>query len=400
MSSQKTNKVKLTKRVVESTVPDSIQRIVIWDTEVTGFCVRVYPTGKKTYFLQYRNKRRETHKIKIGVHGSITTELARQKAIELSLSIGAGEDPAIKHKAVAGNTGQSMQDLADKYLSLHAGPKKAPKSYKEDIAKLKNIILKRYAPLRVDAITTLDLQKLNSDLQKTPIQANRTMALLSKMFNLAVQWGWRSDNPVMGVDKYKEQKRYRWLDDEESQRLFAALDAYHNQNVANAIRLLILTGARKTELLSATWDQFDLEKGVWTKQAHTTKQRKMEHVPVSSVALEILQMMKEQADSPFLFPGKIPGEPLKDPKKAWDTIRKKAGTPDVRIHDLRHTYASHLVSSGLSLSIVGKLLGHTQVSTTQRYAHLADAPLREATELLGNKMKALSNTTQNQRNTG
>ena len=400
MSSQKTNKVKLTKRVVESTAPDSIQRIVIWDTEVTGFCVRVYPTGKKTYFLQYRNKRRETHKIKIGVHGSITTELARQKAIELSLSIGAGEDPSVKHKTVAGNTGQSMQDLADKYLSLHAGPKKAPKSYKEDIAKLKNIILKKYAPLRVDAISILDLQKLNSDLQKTPIQANRTMALLSKMFNLAVQWGWRPDNPVIGVDKYKEQRRYRWLDDEESQRLFAALDAYHNQNVANAIRLLILTGARKTELLSATWDQFDLEKGVWTKQAHTTKQRKMEHVPVSSVALEILQMMKEQADSPFLFPGKIPGEPLKDPKKAWDTIRKKAGTPDVRIHDLRHTYASHLVSSGLSLSIVGKLLGHTQASTTQRYAHLADAPLREATELLGNKMKALSNTAQSQRNIG
>lgn len=400
MSSQKMNKVKLTKRVVENTAPDSIQRIIIWDTEVTGFCIRVYPTGKKTYFLQYRNKKRETHKIKIGVHGSITTELARQKAIELSLSIGAGEDPSIKHKTVAENTGQSMQDLADKYLSLHAGPKKAPKSYKEDIAKLKNIILKRYAPLRVDAISTLDLQKLNSDLQKTPIQANRTMALLSKMFNLAVQWGWRPDNPVIGVDKYKEQKRYRWLDDEESQRLFAALDAYHNQNVANAIRLLILTGARKTELLSATWDQFDLEKGVWTKQAHTTKQRKMEHVPVSSVALEILQMMKEQADSPFLFPGKTPGGPLKDPKKAWDTIRKKAGTPDVRIHDLRHTYASHLVSSGLSLSIVGKLLGHTQVSTTQRYAHLADAPLREATELLGNKMKALSNTAQSQRNIG
>ena len=397
MSSQKTNKVKLTKRVVESAVPDAIKRIVIWDTEVTGFCVRVYPTGKKTYFLQYRNKKRETHKIKIGVHGSITTELARQKAIELSLSIGAGEDPSVKHKTVAGNTGQSMQDLADKYLSLHAEPKKAPKSYKEDIAKLKNIILKRYAPLRVDAISTLDLQKLNSDLQKTPIQANRTMALLSKMFNLAVQWGWRPDNPVIGVDKYKEQRRYRWLDDEESQRLFASLDAYHNQNVAHAIRLLILTGARKTELLSATWDQFDLEKGVWTKQAHTTKQRKMEHVPISSVALEILQMMKEQADSPFLFPGKIPGEPLKDPKKAWNTIRKKAGTPDVRIHDLRHTYASHLVSSGLSLSIVGKLLGHTQASTTQRYAHLADAPLREATELLGNKMKEISNTAQSKR---
>lgn len=390
MLSQKTNKVKLTKRIVEGALPDSAKRVVIWDTEITGFCVRIYPSGKRTYFLQYRNRKRETHKIKIGVHGSITTELARQKAIELSLNIGAGEDPSIKHKVVAGNTGQSMQDLANKYLSLHAGPKKASKSYTEDVAKLKNIILKRYASLRVDAISTLDLQKLNSDLQTTPIQANRTMALLSKMFNLAVQWGWRSDNPVMGVGKYKEQKRYRWLNDEESQRLFSALDTYHNQSVANAIRLLVLTGARKTELLSATWDQFDLEKGVWTKQAHSTKQRKMEHVPISSVVLEILKKMKEQADSPFLFPGKVSDKPLKDPKKAWDTIRKKANVPDVRIHDLRHTYASHLVSSGLSLSIVGKLLGHTQASTTQRYAHLADASLRDATELLGNKMKKLA----------
>jgi len=389
MSSQKTNKVKLTKRVVESALPDPIKRVVIWDTEVTGFCVRIYPSGKKTYFLQYRNKKRETHKIKIGVHGPITTELARQKAIEFSLSVGAGNDPSVKHKMTDGDTGQSMQDLADKYVELHAQPKKAPKSYKEDMAKLRNIILKRYGHIRVDAISTLDLQKLHSDLQKTPIQANRTLALLRKMFNLAIQWGWRSDNPVTGVGKYKEQKRHRWLDDEESQRLFTALDTYHNQSVANAIRLLILTGARKTELLSATWEQFDLEKAVWTKQAHSTKQRNMEHVPISSVALEILKDMKTHAESSFLFPGKIPGKPLQDPKKAWDTIRKKAGVPDVRIHDLRHTYASHLVSSGLSLSIVGKLLGHTQASTTQRYAHLADTPLREATELLGNKMKKL-----------
>ncbi len=387
MSSKKTNKTKLTKRVVESAVPNPTKRIEIWDTEVTGFYVRVYPTGKKTYFLQYRNKKRETHKIKIGVHGSITTELARQKAIEISLSVGAGEDPSIKHKVVAGNTGQSMQDLADQYLSLHAGPNKAPKSYKEDRAKLKNIILKRYGHLRADAISILDLQKLHSDLQKTPVQANRTMALLSKMFNLAIQWGWRSDNPAKDIKKYKEHGRHRWLDDEESQRLFTALDTYRNQNVANAIRLLILTGARKTELLSATWNQFDLEKGVWTKQSHSTKQRKMEHVPISSLVLEILKQMKEQTDSPFLFPGKVPGKPLKDPKKAWNTIRKQADSPDVHIHDLRHTFASHLVSSGLSLSIVGKLLGHTQASTTQRYAHLADAPLREATELLGNKMK-------------
>ncbi len=140
------------------------------------------------------------------------------------------------------------------------------------------------------------------------------------------------------------------------------------------------------------WEQFDLEKGVWTKPAHTTKQRRMEHLPLSSQVIEMLKSMKAEADSPFLFPGKVPGKPLQEIKKAWNTIRKKAGLPDVRLHDLRHTYASHLVSSGLSLSIVGKLLGHTQASTTQRYAHLADEPLREATELFGSKMEKLASS--------
>ena len=388
MSSEKTNKVKLTKRVVESAIPDSSKRIVLWDTEITGLCVRIYPSGKKTYFLQYRNKDRETHKVKIGVHGTITTELAREQAVKLSLNISIGEDPSVK--IVSENKGQSMQDLADQYLSLHAKLKKAPKGYKEDSAILKDIILKKYARLKVDSISTFDLQKLHSELQETPYRANRVRALLSKMFNLAIQWGWRPDNPVIGVEKYQEYKRHRWLDEEEAQRLFSALGTYYNQSVANAIRLLLLTGSRRNEVLHARWEQFDLEKGIWTKPAHTTKQRRMEHLPLSSQVLEMLKSMKAEADSPFLFPGKVPGKPLQEIKKAWDTIRKKAGLPDVRLHDLRHTYASHLVSSGLSLSIVGKLLGHTQASTTQRYAHLADEPLREATELFGSKMEKLA----------
>lgn len=227
-------------------------------------------------------------------------------------------------------------------------------------------------------------------IKGTPYTANRACALLSKMFNLATQWGWCTDNPVKGLKKYQEQKRNRWLDDEEVQRLLFVLDDYHNQSVANAIRLLLLTGSRRNEVLHATWDQFDLIKGVWTKPAHTTKQNKMEHLPLSSQVIGLLQAMEKEATMKYLFPGNVPGEPLKDIKKGWKTIRNKAGLPDVRLHDLRHTHASHLVSSGLSLSIVGKLLGHTQASTTQRYAHLADAPLRQAAELFGSKIERLT----------
>jgi len=257
---------------------------------------------------------------------------------------------------------------------------------------LNNYILKEFGARKVDNIILEDIQALHASLYKKPILSNRILALLHKMFNLAVQWRWRTDNPVSGIKKYQEHKRTRWLQEDEMQRLLRVLDAYPNQVTSNIIRLLLLTGARKHEVLQATWDQFDLDKGVWTKRAHTTKQKKMEHAPLSPPALIILKDIEEKkTDSPFLFPGNAKGKPLQDFKKSWTTIRKRADLKDFTIHDLRHTFASYLVSSGLSLSIVGKLLGHTQASTTHRYAHLADDPLREATALFAEKFKELSN---------
>ncbi|MBL8676532.1 MAG: site-specific integrase, partial [Alphaproteobacteria bacterium] len=215
---------------------------------------------------------------------------------------------------------------------------------------------------------------------------------LSKMFSLAVSWGWREDNPAQGIERFQEEKRDRWLNDEEMQRLFSVLDQYSGHLTAYVFKFLLLTGARKGEALQATWDQFDLEKGVWTKPSHLTKQKKREHIPISDKTLEILHTLKKinPKNSPYLFPGKISGQPLKEIKTFWKTILKKANLENVRIHDLRHTHASHLVSNGLSLSIVGKLLGHTQASTTQRYAHLADEPLRQAADFFGNKVNNLT----------
>lgn len=379
---------KLTKKFVESIVPHEKEELLIWDTELKGFGIRVFPTGRKTYFIQYRNQSQNTRRKKIGVHGVLSTEQAREEAKKLFGDVAKGEDPSAVAR-LKRNT-RTISDLAREYLESHSKIKKTPKGYKEDLYFLNEIVLKRYGRLSVEKISTLDLQKIHVELQKTPYKANKLRDLLSKMFNLAIQWGWRSDNPVKGIEKYKEYKRHRWLNNEEVQKLWYALDSYPNQNVSNVIRLLLLTGSRRNEVLYATWDQFDLEMGVWTKPAHTTKQRRMEHLPLSTSALDILIKMKDESISPFLFPGKVPGRPLQEIKKSWDTIRKKAGIPDVRLHDLRHTHASHLVSSGLSLSIVGKLLGHTQASTTQRYAHLADEPLRQATELFGEKVIILT----------
>lgn len=390
MTTQSNNKVKLTKKVVETAVPHSTERLFIWDTEVKGFNLRIYPTGRKTYFLQYRNQAHKTHKIKIGVHGNITTEEAREKARQLSLKISLGEDPAItsrEKKAII-----TVADLTKEYLELHANVNKRTKSIKDDTRMISNVILPKLGKFNIKIVTSLDLQKLHRDLKDKPYLANRVRALINKMFNLARDWGWLTDNPVLGIEKYQEEKRDRWLNDGELQRLWAVLEKYNHHLTTHVFKLLLLTGARKGELLQATWDQFDLEKGIWTKPSHLTKQKKKEHLPLSENALQVINQVKQfkKESSLYLFPGKIDGQPLQEIKTFWKKVIKEAGIENVRIHDLRHTHASHLVSSGLSLSIVGKLLGHTQAATTQRYAHLADEPLRQATSIFGDKLKKLT----------
>ena len=378
---------KLTKRFVEAIIPQPEKIVQHWDAELKGFGILVLPSGRRTYFVQYRNSNRIRKHLKIGIHGQISTEEARTLAKKYLGEIAHGEDPATKKKT--NRHLPLIKDLAQDYLDRYAMPRKRQRSIEEDKKLLTNIILPSIGNQQVKSISRRTIENLHNQLDKTPYQANRVLALLSKMFSLANAWEWREDNPVIGIQKYQEHKRNIWLKDQELQRLYDVLDCYHNQSVADAIRLLILTGARKSEVLNATWDQFDIEKGVWTKPDHSTKQKTMHHLPLSTHAINLLKKMAATATSTYLFPGKLPDKPLQDPKKAWDTIRKQAGIPDVRIHDIRHTHASHLVSSGLSLSIVGKLLGHTQASTTQRYAHLADEPLRHATELFGSKMDRL-----------
>ena len=199
-------------------------------------------------------------------------------------------------------------------------------------------------------------------------------------------WQWRADNPVKGVNRYEEGKRDRWLQDYELRRLVGVLNRHPNQRAANAIRLQLLTGARLGEVLGAKKTDFDLNRGVWTKLSHQTKQKRTEHLPLSTEAANLVAAIAESwPDSPYLFPGDVAGQPLRDIKRFWASVMRVAEIRDYRRHDNRHTYASHLVSSGLSLEIVGRLLGHTSPSTTKRYAHLADDPLRAATDRFGSK---------------
>jgi integrase len=229
-------------------------------------------------------------------------------------------------------------------------------------------------------------------LNDRPYQANRLLALISKMLNLAVEWGWRRDNPAKGIQRYREEKRDRWLTDEELSRLVRVLEKHPNIRAANVVRLQLLTGARMGEVPKAERKDFDLDRGVWTKPSHHTKQKQREHVPLSRPAQDLVSSIvaRTEPDTPYLFPGNIPGEPLQDIKKFWSMVMREADIENYRRHDNRHTFASHLVSSGLSLEIVGRLLGHTNPTTTQRYAHLADDPLRLATARFGDKIAIVS----------
>lgn len=212
-----------------------------------------------------------------------------------------------------------------------------------------------------------------------PTHANRTLAVLSKMFSLAVRWGWRVDNPCKGVERFGENKRTRYLTGPELARLSAALAELRDQSAANAVRLLLLTGARRGELLAAKWEDFALDAGEWCKPGATTKQATEHRVPLSAAACKLLAQMQAQAGSEYLFPARGGGH-RPHITEAWIRLRKAAKLPGVRLHDVRHTYASICASQGLSLPIIGALLGHSTPVTTHRYAHLFSDPLRQATE--------------------
>ncbi len=373
-------KEKLTERTIKGLkVPTEGNRIH-YDKEIPGFGVRITPNGAISFVLNYRIHGRE-RRYTIGRHPEINASASRAEALNLRQQIQKGEDPLSARVNERG--APTVRDLAEDYLSRYAVIHKRALSIRDDRYMLRGVILPKIARLKVTSVERRDIENLHHSFKATPYRANRVLSLLSKMFSLAVEWKWRPDNPVRGIPRYLEDKRERWLSTEELRRLLKALEGHPDQLSANAIRLLILTGARKTEVLAATWDHFDLERAVWTKPSHHTKQKRPEHFPLGSTTTELLLSMKRKSEGEYLFPGRIPEEPLKDLNKFWKHLCRKAKIPNARINDLRHTYASHLVSSGLSLPLIGKLLGHTQPQTTARYAHLADSSLREATNQFG-----------------
>lgn len=353
---------------------------VTYDDAVRGFGCRVTAADARAFVLNYRRKSdgRE-RRITIGSFPDCTTTAAREEAKRLKRAIDGGADPIGEQEA--SRAAATVADLCERFAQDYIPRKRisTQRDYRQQIAA---DIRPAIGGMKVAEVTHADVDALHRKISaRAPTHANRVLALLSRMFSLAIRWGWRTNNPVRGVERNQEHKRHRYLSGTELTLLSKALAELHDQQAANAVRLLLLTGARRGELLAARWTDIDIDAGVWSKPAATTKQAVLHRVPLSAAAGRLLAEMRAEAsaDAEWLFPAGGGGH-RGHLNAAWDALRKAAGIPDARLHDLRHTYASVLASAGLSLPVIGALLGHSTSTTTHRYAHLLDDPLRAATE--------------------
>jgi integrase len=376
---------KLTDGIVKKLPAPTTGNRIEYDTEVKGFGCRVTAKGARSFILNYRTRSGLERRYTIGSFPDWQTVAARQEAKEWKRRIDQGADPLEELKQLRG--APTVADLCERYEAEHL-PKKRESSAASDRSIIRLHVLPALKHKKVADVTFSDVDALHRKLTVggTPYRANRMVALLSKMFALAEKWAWipKGSNPVKGIERNQEIKRHRYLSVDELERLIAALAEYPDQQAANMFRLLLLTGARSGEVRAARWEDFDLTTGVWTKPGSTTKQKTLHRVPLSAPARQLLsEILEARGDdgSPYIFP--YNGSYRHELKREWAAICKAAGIEGARIHDLRHSYASILASSGLSLPVIGALLGHTQPSTTQRYAHLFDDPLRAATERVG-----------------
>ena len=412
---------KLTDKAIKSLpIPSSGNRIT-YDSGVRGFGVRTTSAGARSFVLNYRAGGRE-RRITIGSFPDWSVTIARDRAAALKRQVDDGADPMAERHA--DRAAPTMNDLADRFEAEHLSKRRATTA--RDYAGLLNKHIRPHlGRMKVADLRHSDIERMHQAIAETaPYQANRAVSVVSKMCSLAIKWDLRTDNPARGIERMPESRRERFLTIEEINRLDAALATHAEKTSAAAVRLLLLTGARRGEMLSATWAQFDLTTAVWVKPSSATKQKKEHRVPLAMAVVVLLAELRaaNPPGCPFVFPGvhvqdgKGPGtwSPLTEVRKVWIKCCAAAGlaeqvphvgrdgkpvtAPDgapvmvwrstVRLHDLRHSYASVLASSGLSLPIIGALLGHTQAATTHRYAHLLDAPLRAATERMGAAVSA------------
>ncbi len=327
----------------------------------------------------------------LGPHGVLTPAQARTRAQEILSAVRMGRDPA-KDREVA-REALTLRQFADRFIEEDAKPRSKPSTVRQYQKLLDGHILPRLGSKKLGEITRVDAQDLHSSIRGHPFQANRAVGLLRTMLNVAVRWGQIAEgpNPCRHVKYFPEPKRERFLSDDEIGRLGKALREVAQKSPDNAlgvaaIRLLALTGARRNEILTLRWDFVD-----WTRRELQLPDSKTgkKAIALNAPARQILRELQELAGgSPWVFPGSRDGEHRKDLKGPWYAARTAAGLEGLRLHDLRHTYASVGARSGLGLPLIGAILGQSQATTTERYSHLDNDPVHAANEAVGARIAA------------
>jgi integrase len=365
-----------------------------FDTKQSGLLLKILTSGRKSYYIRFTNSRGKQQEKKIGCASVLELTQARTQAKNLLAQIEMGDDPFAK-KALLKNVPTFGDFVADSYLP-HV--KSYKRSWGTDECLLRNHILPLIGSLYLDQITRRHMVDLFSKHKEThkPGSTNRVIILCRYVFNCAIKWETAGlpRNPTQGIELFPENnKRERYLTAEEAQRLFKALDESAADRLKYIISMLLLTGARKNEVQQAQWKDFDLERRIWTIPFNKSGQTR--YVPLSDGAVRLLDTIPPVPGSAYAFANPKTGKPYKHIFTAWDTARKKAGLSDFRIHDLRHSFASALINSGRSLYEVQKILGHTQVKTTQRYSHLSQESLVAAANTASSvvPLARLANTT-------
>ena len=388
-------KAKLTVRTVEA-IKSGLADIIVWDSEIAGFGCKVTPKGRRSYFLYYRTREGQQRRPSIGVHGPVRPEAAREIAKQWLAEVAQGKDPS--KSRTQDRSAPNVRHLCVRYISDHAEIRKKDSSIKNDRRLVDTHILPAIGSKKVASISRQDITRMHHSLRGTPYEANRMLALVSKMFSLAERWGMRPDNsnPAKNIDRFREEKRERYLTSAEVARLWEVLNSDAvaskvSESAIAAIKLLMLTGRRLNEVLKLKWDWVDLETKVL--RLPDTKNGAL-LVSLGEPAVLILKQLKATGlNETFVIAGRKENAHLVNLQKPWRLVRATAGLDDVRLHDLRHTFASVGAGMGLSLHMLGRLLGHTQEATTRRYAHLAQDPVRTAADAIGAELLRLAETT-------
>lgn len=381
-------KLNLTHNVIEKALEER-QRCLLWDTRVTGLYVEIRANGKGSYLIRYTHPEHGKQTITIGPTDVIKLEAARQKARELLAQVYLGEDPA-HHKRQLKVT-PTLNHIVAQYYLPHI------QAYKKDVQRDKSLLKNHLLPVlgqhKLCAITTEEMAKIHRAMAErglAPATCNHAIKLMRFLFNLAIKQ-WKipgvKENPATAITLFKvDNQQQVFLSPEQIQRLIAETQKSQNSQLVYIVALLSLTGVRKRNVLDARWCDIDEDQSIWT--IPVTKSGKSQVIYLSEEALQVLQILPSRGRSDYVVPNPDTGKPYYNIYYGWNTARTKAGLPHVRIHDLRHTFASLLINSGHSLYVVQKALGHHSPNVTMRYAHLADETLKQANNAVGHLVKA------------